>query len=788
MRASLDWLRTLCDPGLEPAALAECLTRQGLEVAAVVPVPAPSRRIVAARLTAAAPIPRTNYKRIVADAGPEGVLEVVSAAPNVAAGMAAALALPGAHLPDGRLIEAREYAGVGSEAMLCSAAELGLGESSDRLLELPPDAPPGVPLATLYELPDTTLEIELTPNRGDCLSLLGIAREIHAGTGAALTPPAIEPVASLHEEAPRVRVDDAQACPRYLARIVTGLDPRAATPPWMSERLRRSGLRSTHPVVDVLNYVMLELGQPMHAFDRDALTGPIRVRRAHAGERLILLGGADTILAPDMLVIADDVGPQALAGIMGGQSSAVGAETRSIMLESAYFAPPAIRGRARRLGLTTEASHRFERGVGPRLTQLALERATRLLADIAGGVPGPIVEAASAEHIPRSHPIFLMPRAIPRLAGIAPDDREVRGVLERLGFDLVPSEGGLEVTPPSFRFDLECEADVVEEVARIIGFDRIPDVAPVRKAPSPGAGSPAPAEGMAGILAARGYNEALTMSFADLDRDAALAPTDQGAALTLANPLAESQAVLRRSLWPGLVEALAHNASRQVDRVRLFECGRVFAAGRSESERLAGIASGRAASENWTDAGRPVDFYDVKGDVETLLQAAGLSALRFESSARNGLAAGRRARVVVGDRSVAELGVLAPELAERWGLPADTVLFEIDLAAVPVRDVARAHPVPRFPAVRRDLALVVPDEIQAAAVTDAARRFGGPRLVEVRIFDIYAGPGIPSGTRSVGLGLVFRDLGRTLTDAEVDAAMSAIMTGLTEETGAHVRA
>lgn len=786
MRVSVAWLQSMCNSGLGPSALAERLTRQGLEVGGIWPVPTPSERIVAGRVASAVQLPKTNLKRIEVDAGDAGGFVVVSAAPNVAQGMVGALALPGACLPDGRVIEAREYRGERSEAMLCSAAEVGLGETSDRLLELPREADAGTPLATLYGLPDTCLEVELTPNRGDCLSMLGVAREVHAGTDAALMPPQAEPVDATSEEALTVAVAAPEACPRYLGRLVTGLRSDAATPLWLSERLRRAGLRPTHPVVDVLNYVMLELGQPLHAFDAERLSGGIAVRQARAGEELALLDGTEAKLAADMLVIADDDGPVALAGVMGGAGSAVRPKTRSIFIESAFFAPAAIRGRARRLGLTTDAAHRFERGVDPELPRAALERATALIREIAGGEPGPVSAAEAVNSLPPRTNVRFRPATLQRLTGLDPDPDAAAGVLARLGFDVKSAGEALDVTVPSARFDIEQEADLVEEIARIQGFDRIPPVAPVRRMPLPRdfeAGSALTR--VKDVLAAKGYDEAVTMAFAAAERDAALAP-EGTRALRLSNPLSEREAVLRRSLWPGLLGALAHNSARQAGRVRLFEAGTVFD-GAGERLQLAGVACGSAAPEQWGTAERDVDFFDIKGDVEMLLSAAGVQDVVFEASERDALAAGRRGCARADGVVYAEFGVLAPALAAEWDVSPETVLFSVDVDALPPRPLPCARPVPRLPAVRRDLALVVPAGVTAAELLDGVRRHGGRRLVAVRIFDIYEGAGIPSGHRSIAMGLIFRDLSRTLTDAEVDAAVSAIVTGLGEGMGAYVR-
>lgn len=791
MRVSLDWLRTLCDSGLDAATLARRLVNQGLEVSAVWQAPAPSEKIVTARVDKLRQMPRTNLQCLALDAGSAGRFQVVSAAPHLREGMVGALALPGATLPDGRVIEAREYQGEQSEAMLCAAAEIGLGEVSDRLLTFADDTPVGEIVATLYDLPDTCLEIDLTPNRGDCLSMLGIARELHAGTGAALELPELEPVAPAHKHELALAVGEPQACPRYAGRVMTDIDTTAITPLWMRERLRRAGLRATYPVVDVLNYVMLELGQPLHAFDLDTLHGGLTVRLAAAGEHLTLLGGDEPVeLTPEMLVIADKHGPVALAGIMGGRESAVGAGTREVFLESAFFSPAAIRGRGRRLGLATEAAHRFERGVDPELAPLALERATALIAEICNARPGPLVMREDVESLPIHDPIELHATTLRRLTGLDLGVEAMGQILEGLGFHVrVTGDFSLAATAPSARFDIGNEADLVEEVARIAGFDAIPAVAPSRHLrPLRLEATPARRNRLRALAADRGYDEALTMSFAEAAWDGALAPAGTQAR-TLDNPLSVREGVLRRSLWPGLLEALRYNAARQAERVRLFEMGAVFARGVAQLEHLSGVAWGPVWPEQWGVAARPVDFFDIKGDVQALLVAAGIAPceIDYEVSERESLASGQRARALVKGLACAEFGVLAPHLVDEWNLPGTVLAFEIDLDALPDPPSIRAGSIARFPGVRRDLALVVNQAISASELEQSVRKHGGARLREVRIFDVYLGEGIPEDARSVGLGLIFRDFSRTLTDAEVDAAVSAIVAGVGEEKGAYVR-
>jgi phenylalanyl-tRNA synthetase beta chain len=787
MKASVAWLQSLCAVQATPAELAERLTNQGLETGIPEPVAAPPREIVAGRFDEVVSISRTNYRKIAVDVGRAQPLTVITAAPGVKRDRVGALALAGATLPDGRTIAAHEYSGVVSEAMLCSAAELGLGDTSDRLLELPAEIEPGLPLADLYGLPDATLEIDITANRGDCFSMVGVARELHASTGEPLNPPAIEAASPAHSEREAIEVAEPEACPRYLGRVIAGIDPSARSPLWLAERLRRAGQRPTHPVVDVLNYVMLELGQPLHAFDRERLRGGIHVRHAREGERIRLLTEARAELEPDMLVIADGNGPVAVAGIMGGAESAVSPATRDIFIESAYFSPAAVRGRARRLGLASEASLRYERGVDPDLPLAALERATRLVMEIAGGAPGPVCSAEAPDALPSRAPIDFKLDTLARLIGIELSNEEMTAIFSRLGLAPEAVEGAIRVTPPGARFDLENEADLAEELARIAGYDRIPAVAPSRGLAAPRLPHRAELfEKLTTLLCARGYDEALTLSLVDPARDAALAP-GASEALRLDYPLSERESVLRRSMWPGLLAALARNVAHQAERVRLFELGAVFDARTGEHARLGAVLSGAAGPEHWDVPRREVDFYDLKGDVEALLTAGGAKSVEFSPSTRAGLAIGRAASARVAGKQLAEFGVLAPELAAHWDLPPATLLLEFDLEALARPAVVQARPVPRFPAVRRDLSLLVPGAMSGAKIEATARRHAGKRLATARIFDVYTGQGVPEGKRSIGLGLIFRDMCRTLTDAEVDAAVSAIVTGLSEEVNADVR-
>lgn len=793
MRVSLAWLTEMCPADLSASALAELLTRAGLEVDALLPVAAPGEKVVAARITSVAALPKSNLKSLAIDAGDEGRFTVVSGAPNTCVGQMGALALPGATLPDGRVIEAREYHGVRSEAMLCSAAELALGDASDSLLELPAGVNPGQKISDLYGLPDICLDIDLTPNRGDCLSMVGVAREVHALTHAKLTPPAVAESSVTGPDELGLDVQEPEACPCYLGRIIDHLDLSCrAAPLWMRERLRRSGIRSGHPVVDVLNYVMLEFGQPMHAFDRSVLYGDVvTARYAQPAERIELLTGDVVALDPATLVIADQHGPVSVAGIMGGRVSAVTQGTESVFLESAHFNPAAIRGKARRLGLNSEAAQRFERGVDPQLAQLALDRASELILEIMGGRAGPVVRFEQSELLKTRDEIDFDLNEVTRLTGLTLPQEKVTGILGRLGFTVSPLEpnGRVRVTPPSSRFDIERPADLVEEVVRIHGYDSIASEVPRRMLEA--LHSPNDNESLVRsfceFLRSQQMHEVIHMSFSDPQLEAEFL-SQSDAPLLLENAMSEREAALRQTLWVGLLRAAQRNVARQQSRVRLFEVGPIFGQRTGQRRVLGAVIVGPVDPEGWGFPERQVDFFDIKELADTLLAMAGIERPNWSESTNPGLAVGRRACVLGKDRRVlVELGIVAPRLASYWDVPNDTALMQIDLDELPLKQPTSVQAIPRFPSVRRDLSLIVPDSVCAKKLLEVVHRFGGDRLVDAFIFDTYTATGVPSNAHSVGVGLVFQDYARTLIDADVDAAVSALLTGLEQEIGVKLR-
>jgi phenylalanyl-tRNA synthetase beta chain len=691
--------------------------------------------------------------------------------------------------------------------MICSASELGLAEQSQGILVLPADAPLGEDLRAWLALDDQAIELDLTPDRGDCLSLAGVAREVGVLNRLSLSEPACAEVAAVHDERYRVEVEAPAACPRYLCRVIRDLNPAAETPLWMTERLRRSGLRPISAVVDVTNYVLLELGQPLHAFDLDKLSGAIRVRSSRASEPLALLNGDRIELDDDSLVIADDQGALALAGVMGGAASAVSETTRDILLESAFFAPAAIAGRARRYGLHTDSSHRFERGVDPRLQQRAIERATALLLAIAGGRPGPLVEALSEADLPPLRTLLLRRQRIRQVLGIEPEDAQVVDILTRLGMQVQPSGDagadarGWQVQIPSQRFDLQLEVDLIAEIGRIHGYDAIP-ITQARSA----AATSAPKEMAFDLeraritLVARGYFEAITYSFISAEQTAGFIRDASGgqesALLRLANPLSAELSVMRPSLWPGLLQVMRQNLARQQPRVRLFESGLRFLGGAEALQQnlaLAAVCYGPVLPEQWGQASQPADVFDLKSDLEAILTQTGrLDQLRLqppttEADQHPALHPGQSAQLLLAEQPIGWIGSLHPGLASRLELPAGVQLFEVDLDALGLGERPSFSPLSRFPSIRRDLAILVPAELPFAAVRETVMAAAGDLLKQFVLFDQYQGEHIESGRKSLAFGLILQASSQTLVDSEVDALMQAVVERLEQDLGAQLR-
>ncbi|HET7608718.1 MAG TPA: phenylalanine--tRNA ligase subunit beta, partial [Gammaproteobacteria bacterium] len=681
MRVNLEWLRDWVEIG-DADSVAADLTTSGLEVESIEPLANLDRNIVVAEVLSVERHPNADRLSVCSVDDGAGRHQVVCGAPNVAPGIKAPFARVGSQLPGGKAIGAAELRGVKSNGMLCSGKELALADDGAGLLLLDADAPTGTSLTDYLRLDDAALEVNVTPNRGDCFSVIGLARELAARRDTALRGPAIAAVRATVKDTVAISLGAKTACPRFAGRVLTGLSRTARTPLWMRERLRRAGVRPLQPIVDVTNYVMLELGQPMHAYDLAKLDGRIEARLARAGEKLTLLDGREVALADDMLVIADARGPVGLAGVMGGQSTAVGSTTDSIFLESAFFAPGAIAGRPRRLGLHTDASLRFERGVDPSGQVRAIERATELLLEICGGKAGPVSDVKHRPGLPKRSAVTLRRERLGAVLGVDVPAKRVAKILERLEMTTKPTAAGWRVTPPAFRFDIAIEEDLIEEVGRLFGYDAIP-ATPGEVVERLGLASEkaVEADDIADLLAARGYAEAITYSFVDAALDALVEPGSPPVAL--ANPIASDMAVLRQSLWPGLINAARLNVTHQRQRLRLFEIGPQFAAagqGVTQHGVVAGLALGTRAAEHWDGAGPEVDYFDVKGDVEAVLRLTGAAGeFHFEAATHPALSPGRTARIVRGDRTAGWLGALHPELAKRIDKKRSAVVFALQL-------------------------------------------------------------------------------------------------------------
>jgi phenylalanyl-tRNA synthetase beta chain len=790
MRVNLDWLRDFVDLDADASAVADALTSSGLEVEGVEDAGAALDGIVVAQVAAVERHPNADRLSVCTVDDGAGRHQVVCGARNVAAGIRAPFARVGARLPTGKEIGAAELRGVKSNGMLCSAKELELVDDVDGLLLLDADAPVGAPLRDYLKLDDRILEINVTANRGDCFSVLGIARELAARLGKPLRPSRPRVASAALDDRFAVDLRAGDRCPRFAGRVVRDLRTGHRSPLWLRERLRRAGLRAIHPVVDVTNYVMLELGQPLHAYDLAKLHGGIVVRLAAPNEKLVLLDGRAVELADDMLVIADGRGPVGLAGVMGGQSTAVGPDTDAIFFEAAFFTPQALAGRARRLGLHTDASLRFERGVDPTQQARAIERATELLLEISGGSAGPLVVTERAADVPARPAVTLRPNRLRSVLGVEVPASEVEDLLGRLEMSVERAAGHWRVTPPAFRFDVSIEEDLIEEVGRMVGYDRIPSTPGTATARlGVATETHAAADRVVDTLAARGYSEAITYSFVDPKVARAIDP--DAAPVALANPIASDLAVLRTSLWPGLLGAAKHNLSHQRTRLKLFELGSRFAeeAGAvRETAVLAGLAIGSRAPEHWDAANASVDYYDVKGDVEALLALTGSAAeFRFEAATRPGLRPGRTARILRGASAVGWLGELHPDAQELLDRKRAGVVFELEMDAAFAAAVPAFRGYSKFPSIRRDLAVVVDEGTSAATLVDAVRAAAGALLQHVVVFDVYRGTGVDSRRKSIGLGLILQDTSRTLTDADADQTMRSVTHRLERELGATIR-
>jgi phenylalanyl-tRNA synthetase beta chain len=792
MQFNVEWLKKWVAIELEPEALADKLTAAGLEVDDIRGVAGEFSDVVVAEIADCQPHPNADKLSLCSvNDGTEERLQIVCGAPNARPGIRVPLAKVGAKIgPDFRIKRAK-LRGVESCGMLCSAKELGLSDDHSGLMELPADAPLGTSLQDYLSLDDTVIEVDLTPNRADCLSIKGLARDVSASCEAEYTPEQIEPVPASNDSRFPIRLESPEDCPRYAGRVIRGIDPNAKTPLWMVETLRRCGLRSISPTVDVTNYVLLELGQPMHAFDLDKLNSEIVVRRGRAGEKLVLLDESEVDLDEEVLAICDSAGPVAIAGIMGGLDSGVTSETKDILFESAYFNPATIMGKARAYGMHTDASHRFERGVDPSGQELAVERATQLLVEIAGGEPGPLLLAEEETCIPRNQPVRLRPERLNLVIGCDIPRKATESILERLGMETTWDEDHWIVTAPSSRFDIGIEEDLIEEVARIYGYDKIPE-APVSGELAPGMsqGHQVSLARVREALCSAGYQEAINYSF--VDRSQLEAIYHHFLVLPLANPLSSDMDVMRTSLLPGLLTSLARNIHRQQSRVRLFETGVAFLqkeGGLDEIPRLAGVACGDALPEQWGEPSRTLDFFDLKGDIERLFAMKGEAGKPvFDAAADlSWMHPGVSARINLDEKTVGWCGAVHPSVLKAFDIKKSVFAFEIDLNYLLDREIPFTKLISRFPSVRRDLAVLLSNDVSYAEVKKCITAVGGPYLEKTTVFDVYQGSNLKEGYKSLAIGLIFNNVSSTLKDEDVDPVIETIVSELEQHLGAQLR-
>ena len=793
MKFSESWLREWVNPAITREALLEQLTMAGLEVQSTEAVADEFTGVVIGKVVKAEKHPNADKLTLCQVDDGDQTYQVVCGAPNVRVGLVSAFARVGAVLPGNFKIKKAKLREVESHGMLCSAAELGLGEDADGILDLAEDLKPGVDLRKALLLDDLIIDLDLTPNRGDCLSVRGLAREVGVLNNQPVKGPDIATVEATHDTTFPVELEDSTGCPRYLGRVIRGIDISRPSPMWLREKLRRSGLRSIDPVVDVTNFVMLELGQPMHAFDLQQLHDGIVVRKARGGEELTLLDGQKLSLDDETLLITDGNGPVAIAGVMGGERSGVCSDTKDVFLECAFFNPLSVAGTARRYALQTDASHRYERGVDFELQALAVERATRLLLDIVGGAAGPVVEAVDPATLPVAAQVSVREHRLNELLGIVIKPAEVDEALARLGFELLSREdtpAGVTWTirAPSHRFDIAQEADLIEEVCRIYGYNNIPSRVPqtglsLREIPQLRSSSAALKTQMVDL----GFQEAITYSFVDPKLQDLLDPSVEP--LVLTNPMSTEQSVMRTSMLPGLLEALRNNISRQQDRVRLFELGSCFIPGASLNQplMLGAVMWGRRDVESWNQAAASVDFFDMKGTVERLLAWAGQADASFTPLQDPVLHPGQAASIVVAGQTFGRLGRLHPEVERHLDIAGEVFVLELagDLILERTR---RVHGnVSKFPSVRRDLALLIGRETPAEQIITILRQTLGDVLVDLRLFDLYQGKGIDLTEKSLGVGLTLQHPSATLTEEEIGRYMQDAVQALTQGAGAKLR-
>ncbi|MFW2570388.1 phenylalanine--tRNA ligase subunit beta [Legionella sp. 29fVS95] len=786
MKVSELWLREWVNPSLNGQQLASLLTMAGLEVDAVTPVAGAFTGVIVAEVLNTTPHPQADKLTLCEiNTGAGKPLKVVCGAANVRQGLKVALAQMGASLPGGLVIKESMLRGELSQGMLCSVAELGLAENSDGIMELDEDAPLGTDLRTYLALDDQVLDIDLTPNRADCFSVLGVAREVAVLTSLPLQQLPEKTRLPTTDEQLAIKLRNPDACPQYYGRVIRGINPQAHTPIWIAERLRRAGLRPIHPVVDITNYVMLELGQPMHAFDLQSIDGNINVRFANANETLQLLDGQQINLHDRVLVIADDKKALAMAGIMGGEDSAVQEHTTDIFLESAFFSPIIIAGIARSYGLCTDSSQRFERGVDPALQLLALERATDLLLDIVGGHAGPVSSASELAALPLKNKILFNPAKVQQLTGLAVDEDEMVRMLQGLGMDVDRKTAeAWQIKIPSHRFDISLDVDLIEEIIRLHGYDKLPGA---KMNTTIQAGNINPLESLAArcgqFFIARGYNETISYSFVDPALQQELYP--QNLTMQLLNPISSELSQMRVGMWPGLIAAMVYNTHRQQTALKLFENGVIFdlqQGSLQEHACIAGLLTGEQGAMNWSEKTAKFDFYDAKGDLQALFAALQSPEVHFIAGVHPALHPGKSARIMVGNQEAGWCGVLHPRIADALDSQDEVVLFELRLAALINTEAVRYQQISKFPQIRRDLSLLVNNEVSAAQIEQLVRQTVDEALLKsFDVFDVYTGETIPAGKKSLAIALTLQDDKRTMVDNEINEIISAIIKKLEEK-------
>lgn len=783
MQFSENWLRQYVNTSLTTEQLSHALTMSGLEVEGLDPVGVTFTKVVIAQILSAEKHPDADRLQVcTVDVGAAEPLQIVCGASNARAGLKAPCALVGAALP-GIAIKEAKVRGVPSFGMMCSEKELGLAAESAGLLELPADAVVGQDIREYFDLDDQLFTLKLTPNRSDCLSLVGIAREVSALTGAPLDLPKVEMVPATSQASKTVNVQAKSECPRYTGRMIQGVNAQAKTPDWLVRCIERSGVRSISAIVDITNYVLLEMGQPLHAFDANKLQGDVTVRLAKTDEAITLLNQQEIKLHPDMVVIADNSGAIAFAGVMGGASTSVSDDTTDIFLESAFFTPDAIAGKARRFGLSTDSSYRFERGVDYGNTVLALERATTLILQICGGQAGSVTEVMST--LPSRKSVILRLAKLVSVLGISLDESVVVGLLNQLGFAYQVQAGVFTVTPPSYRFDIEIEEDLIEEIARLHGYDNIPAIAPhANLMMLPSSEKTLNRAILRDALSANGYQEVVNYSFVDASWETDLLGNQD--AIALKNPIASNMSVMRSGLWGGLLDTLVYNLNRKQERVRIFEIGASYSkngAEFTETTRISGLAYGDVMPEQWADAARNVDFYDVKADVDVLTNGRA----QYVAATHPALHPGQSAQVILNGKAIGFIGKLHPKWQQHYQLARSAILFELDVAPLLQGQVAKYQEIAKFPPARRDLAVLVDDALSVQAVLSTMQQAKIEYVTEIALFDVYRGKGIAENKKSLAFLVLMQDTQKTLTDTEADTIMAQLLALIAQKHGAELR-